>query len=41
MGEILEGVWRRIKKAPYKRRVLVISIAVVIGSLSIDRKSVV
>lgn len=35
MGVILEGVWRRIKKAPYKRRVLVISIAVVIGSLSI------
>ena len=35
MGEILESVWRRIKKAPYKRRVLVISIAVVIGSLSI------
>lgn len=35
MSAFLEKLWLRIKKAPYRNRVLVISIAVVIGSLSI------
>ena len=35
MSEFTDNLWHRIKKAPYRKRVLVISIAVVIGTLSI------
>lgn len=35
MGEIIEKLWRRMKGVPYKKRVLIIIIAVVIGTLSI------
>ena len=35
MSEFTDNLWYRIKKAPYRKRVLVISIAVVIGTLSI------
>lgn len=35
MREFHESLWQAIKKAPYKKRVLIISIAVVIGSLSL------
>ncbi len=35
MSEMAEALWRRVKNTPYKKRVLVITIAVVIGSLSL------
>ena len=35
MSEFTDNLWHKIKRAPYRKRVLVISIAVVIGTLSI------
>ncbi len=35
MRSLLDRMWHKIKSAPYKRRVLVVAIALVIGSLSI------
>lgn len=35
MSEIIEKIWRRIKSTPYRKRVLIITIALIIGSLSL------
>ena len=35
MSNLLDGVWDKIKKTPYKKRVLMVTIALAIGTLSI------